>query len=258
MEIYQTIIYQPLYNLLIFLYNIIPGQDTGLAIIAITIIIRLIFYPLFVKQIKAQKAIQDVQPKIKELKEKYKDDKQKQSQAMMEFYKKNKVNPLSSCFPTLIQLPFLIAIYQVFRTGLGSNDFSLLYPFVSNPGSLNTIAFWGILDLAARSIPLALITGAVQFWQTKMMMGRNKPAKVKGSKDEDFGSIMSRQMTYIFPVFTVVIGISLPSGLVLYWLTTTLLMGLQQVYQIHKDKKKNEKEGGDKNTPIEAEAQEVK
>lgn len=236
LQLYNLVIYQPLYNALVFIYNIIPGHDIGLTIIAITIIIRLIFYPLFAKQIKAQKAIQDVQPQMNALKQKYKDDKQKQAQAMMEFYKKNKVNPLSSCLPTLIQLPFLIAIYQVFRSGLGSNDFSLLYPFVQNPGSLNTIAFWGLIDLSQRNIVLAVITGVVQFWQSKMMMAKTKPAKVKGSKDEDFGSVMSRQMTYIFPIFTVIIGISLPSGLILYWLITTLLMGLQQLYYRKKDK----------------------
>lgn len=243
--LYKLIIYQPLYNALVFIYNIIPGHDTGLAIIVITIIIRLIFYPLFVKQIKAQKAIQDVQPQLSAIKQKYKDDKQKQAQALMEFYKKNKVNPLSSCLPTLIQLPFLIAIYQVFRQGLGSNDFSLLYPFVQNPGALNTMAFWGLINLAERNIILAVITGIVQFWQSKMMMAKTKMAKVKGSKDEDIGSMMSKQMTYIFPVFTVIIGMSLPSGLILYWLVSTLLMGLQQLYISRKGKQPLVEEKGE-------------
>ena len=228
MQILIVIFYQPLLNLLIFIYNVVPGHDMGVAIIIITILIKLALYPFGTKSIKAQKAMSELQPKIDALKKEYKDDKQKQAQELMKLYKEEKISPFSSCLPLLIQLPFLIAIYQVFRVGLANGDLSLLYPFIHSPGTINTLAF-GFLDLSKSNWILALLAGAAQFWQAKMFVIKKPAIKSDGSKDENMMAMMNKQMLYMMPIVTIIIGISLPSGLVLYWLITTVVTALQQL-----------------------------
>ena len=227
---FTTIFYQPIYNLLIFLYNLAPGHDLGVAIILITLIIRLILYPFSKKAIKSQKELQTIQPEIEKIKEKYKDDKEKMAPELMALYKERKINPFSSCLPTLIQLPFLIALYQVFLNGLtkdnGKGD--LLYSFVQNPGQLNIMAF-GFINLASKNWIIAILAGAAQFWQSKMLMGK--------SQQTGMSKIMTNQMIYFMPIFTIVIGGNLPAGLTLYWLFTTLFSILQQ-YMVLGFKKK--------------------
>jgi YidC/Oxa1 family membrane protein insertase len=227
--LYHTILYQPLYNLLILFYNFIPWHDLGLAIILLTVLIKLILYPLSQQSIKAQKALQDLQPRIDELKVKFKDNKEAQAQEMMKLYKETKVNPFSSCLPLLVQIPFLIAVYQVFRTGLSSNHAELLYSFVSNPGTVNHL-FLGFMNLSTANIVLAIIAGAGQFLQTKMFMTKKPAIKSEGSKDENLMAEMNKSMMYFMPIMTIVIGASLPAGLTLYWVTMTLLTILQQYF----------------------------
>ena len=226
-ELYNVVLYQPIYNFLVFLYNVIPGHDIGLAIIALTIVVKLILLPFSMQGLKSQKALTDIQPKMEELKRKYKDDKEKLAAETMRLYKEQKVNPLSSCLPLLIQFPFLIAVYQAFRMGLSSPDANLLYSFIGNPGTINPISF-GFLDLAKANVFLAVLAGVAQFFQTKMLSTK-KPAKVtEGSKDENMLANMNKSMLYLMPVMTVIIGVSLPGGLTLYWFVTTVLTIVQQ------------------------------
>lgn len=237
-EFFNTILTQPLFNLLIFLYDFLPGTDIGLAIIALTILIKLALFPLSQQSIKGQKALQELQPKIEDLKKRYKDDKEKMAQEMMVLYKAEKVNPLSSCLPLLIQLPFLIAVFHVFNQGLQPDSLGMLYSFVPNPGTIDPISF-GFIDLSKSNIILAVITGLAQFWQTKMLIHKKQP-KVDGSKDEDMMAAMNKQMMYFMPGITIVIGSSLPAGLVLYWLLTTILTALQQKLIFNKKKKEEQ------------------
>lgn len=237
-SIYINFFYQPILNLLVFLYNAVPGNDLGVAIILLTIIIKLVLLPLSKKSIKSQKAMQDLQPKIEELKKKFKDNKEEMGRAMMELYKNNKVNPLSSCLPILIQLPFLIAVFRVFSVGLSNGTLDLIYPFLHNPGILNQIAF-GFVDLSAPNKVLAVMAGAAQFWQTKMMSTKRPQVIAKGSKDEDMMAMMNKQMLFMMPIITIVIGFSLPGGLTFYWLTTTLLTIAQQFFIFKKDNNQN-------------------
>ena len=109
--IFNELIYRPLFNSLVFFYNIIPGHDFGLAIIALTILIRFALYPLSQKAIKSQKALSEIQPKIKEIQKQHQNDRAQQTKAMMEFYQKNKINPFSGCLPLLIQFPVFIGLY---------------------------------------------------------------------------------------------------------------------------------------------------
>lgn len=237
MNVFHETLYRPLFNLLIWLYNVIPGADIGFAIIALTVIVKLILWPLTNASLKSQKALQDLQPKLDALKEEHKDDKEKLAKAMMELYSTEKVNPLSSCLPILVQIPILIALYRVLSDGLHVESLSALYAFVANPGSINEM-FLGIVNLGERSIPLAVLAGIFQFWQTKMLLARRPPKQVAGkpgAKDEEMLASMNQSMMYFMPVMTVVIGASLPGGLTLYWVAINVVSIIQQ-YMVFKKK----------------------
>lgn len=237
--LFKVIFYQPILNLLIFFYNLIPSHDLGLAIILLTIAIKLILYPLSKQSIKSQKALADIQPKLEELKKKYAGKREELARATMQLYKDNKVNPLSSCLPLLVQLPFLFAVFRVFRDfGNNGEILNYVYSFIARPESINSFGLFGLLDLSHPSRVLAVLAGAAQFWQTKMLSTKRPPAKTEGAKDEDFAAIMNKQMLYMMPLLTVVIGFSLPGGLSLYWFISTLLTVFQQLYMF---KKKNNK-----------------
>lgn len=241
--LFHTFVYQPIYNLLIFVYNIIP--DFGVAIIISTVLIKFLLIPLSKKQIESQKKMQELQPKIKEIQAKYKNEKEKQSRAMMEMYKESKTNPLSGCLPMIVQLIFLIAIYRVLfnisTAGLVVNNADL-YSFIANPGQINKM-FAGMVDLAAAidfsritisSLPhiaLVIMAAGAQFVQTKMMMNKKTTAvKVAKNEEADFSEIMTKQMLFLGPLLTLFIGIKFPAGLALYWLVSTAFMIAQQKY----------------------------
>ena len=222
LSIYNDIIYRPLLNLLVFFHNVIPGHDIGVVIVLLTILIRLILAPSFHKSLKSQKAMNELQPKLNEMREKHKDNKEAQAKAMMDLYKEHKINPLSSCLPLLIQLPILIGLYQVFRIALGGHDIVGLYSFIHSPGFINP-KFLGLVDLSKPSIAFGVVAGLAQFWQSKMMMpktpGQDATAKA-----------MQMQTTYVLPVISMVIALRLPAGLPLYWIVTTLFAVGQQYY----------------------------
>jgi YidC/Oxa1 family membrane protein insertase len=238
--LFELFLYQPIFNSFVGLYNVLP--DVGLVILVLTLVIKLGLYPLTKKSIAAQKSLADLQPKMEEMKKKYKDDQQKVAQETMKLYKDHKVNPFGSCLPLLIQLPIFLALYWVLRNGLGTPDFSLLYSFVPSPGSINPISL-GTFDLSKVSPVLALLAGGAQYWQAKMMQTRKPPAKAgDGGKDENMMAMMNKQMLYFMPVMTVVIGMTFPGGLALYWLLSTLSTAIQQWFMFRN--KKDDKNDG--------------
>ena len=223
---FNAVLYQPLFNVLVLLYNYIPGNDFGIAIIILTIFIRILFYSLNTKSIKSQKALSDIQPKIKEIQEKYKQDKEKQTKELMELYKKEKINPFSGCLPLLVQLPVLIALYRVFWRGFQPEQMVFLYSFVPRPEVFAT-TFLGIINLANPNVIIAVLAGIFQFFQTKMStpkLERNK------KRDSSLSGQMQKQMLYFMPIFTVLILFKLPSAIGVYWITTTLFTILQQYF----------------------------
>lgn len=235
-QLYTALIYQPLLNLLVFFYQYIPGNDIGVAIVALTIVVKIVLYPLSLQSIRSQKALQTLQPKLEELKQKHADNKEALALATMQLYKSEKINPLSSCLPLLVQLPFFFALFQVFQKGLKNEDLNLLYPFMSRPDAINPVSF-GVIDLAGTSIVLAVLAGLSQFVQSKMLVHTPQP-KVAGAKDESMTAIMNKQMLYMMPLMTIFIGSRLPAGLSFYWLVSTLLTILQQWFMFrNKDEK---------------------
>ena len=229
-SVFNLVLYQPLFNALVLLYEYIPGHDFGVAVIVLTILIKLVLYPLGAQAIRSQKSLSELQPKMKEIKEKFKQDKEQQTKAMMELYKREKVNPLSGCLPLLVQLPILIALFRVFWKGFGEEQMGALYSFVPYSGQIDT-TFLGLVNLGEASIILALLTGVVQFIQTKMVTPKQKSNR-KGPPD--FSQMMQKQMLYFFPVFTVFILWRLPAAIALYWLVTTLFTIGQQYIMLKK------------------------
>ncbi|MFH1291741.1 MAG: YidC/Oxa1 family membrane protein insertase [bacterium] len=242
-ELFHTILYQPIFNIFVGIYDFIPGHDVGMVIVLITILIRLALYPMTNKSIKAQRSLQELQPKMEAIKQKYKDDKQKQTQAIMELYKNNKVNPFGSCLPMLIQLPILIALYMVLRDGLTSTNLAQnLYAFIPDPGKINAMSL-GFFDMAKPNVVLAVLAGAAQYLQARTMVRKQAPKKAgDGAKDENMMAMMNKQMLYFMPVLTVIIGMRLPAGLTLYWFFSTILMASQQIW-LNKKKPDEEKDG---------------
>lgn len=241
---FHSLVFQPLYNILIFLYDIVPGKDFGIAIILITILLRVVLIPFYKKQIESQQKLQELQPQIKAIQEKYKHDKEKQTRETMEFYKKNNTNPFSGCLPLIVQLVFLIGIYNMLITisnnGLVVNA-NELYSFVPNPGKIKEL-FIGIIDLTKASPVLAILAAAAQYFQTKMLMAKQpKNSTTTNSDQPDITQMMSKQMLYLGPLLTLFIGIKFPAGLSLYWLTSTVFMLLQQIYMQGKKSEQQEK-----------------
>lgn len=236
--LFNEIFYKPLFNGLIFLYNIVPNHDMGVSIIILTIFIRLVLWPLTSKGIRSQKALAAIQPKIEELKKKFKDNKEAQAKALMALYSENKINPLAGILPLLIQIPIIFALWRVFLNS-ADYDFSLLYSFVDAPDAIQTV-FLGLFDLTKRSVLLAVIAGALQYFQTKMIMPSfAKATEGKPADTVNFSQIMSKQMLYFGPIISVVIFWTLPAALPLYWIIVTLATMLQQ-YLTNKDYGKNQ------------------
>ncbi|MBI2627041.1 MAG: membrane protein insertase YidC [Parcubacteria group bacterium] len=228
-NLFNQLLLTPFFSVLVFFYNTVAFGDFGVAIIMLTFLVRLVLSPLSYKALRSQKEMQELQPKLKELQEKYKNDKQALAQATMDLYKLHKVNPFSGCLPLLIQLPILIALYQVSIKGFSSEMLARVYSFIDQPDQINSISL-GFIDLTKKSWGLAIIAGFSQFIQSKLSLTKSVKIKEGGQKDQvkskesalDMQNMMQKQMLYFFPILTIVMSTSFPAGLPLYWIATTL------------------------------------
>lgn len=246
MQILFVLIYQPIYNALILLYSLFG--DFGIAIILLTLLIKFALIPLSRKQIESQKEMQELQPKIKELQKKFKDNKEELSKKTMALYREHKVNPAAGCLPLIIQMIVFITMYRVLINLSVDHILAIhpeqLYSFVSTPAELNKF-FLGFMNIAEPFAILAVITAAAQFYQLKMMQNKQNATikketdKKDTSSEPDFATIMQKQMLFIVPIMTLFIGLKFPSGLTIYWLTSTLFMIAQQWLVMHKEKQKS-------------------
>lgn len=228
-NLFNLVLYQPLFNALVFLYDYLPGRDFGIAVILLTVLIRVLLYPSMAKALKSQKALAELQPKIKKIQEDFKNDRERQARETMALYKKEKINPFGGCLPLFIQLPILIALYRVFWKGFEANELNNLYSFVPRPEQIDPNFLGGLINLSEPSIVLAAIAGASQFIQTwyQNKISPKSTSLSKGMADQ-FSGIMQKQMLYFFPVFTIFILWKLPSAIGLYWITTSLFSVIQQ------------------------------
>ncbi|OHA70036.1 MAG: hypothetical protein A3F15_00740 [Candidatus Wildermuthbacteria bacterium RIFCSPHIGHO2_12_FULL_40_12] len=238
---FHLLLYKPLFNVLVLLYQFLPGRDFGIAIISLTLLIKLALYPLGSESIKIQRAVQSIQPKIKELQKKYKQDRQKLAAETMDLYKKERINPFAGLFLSLVQIPILIALWRIFWGGFQPEKLADVYSFLPNPGLIDP-TFLGFLNLEKPSAILAVFAGISQFLQTKTMTPQTKKTKQEikvGDAGAQFSSIMEKQMLYFFPFLTVFILWKLPSALALYWLVTALFSVVQQSVLLRKNNNQN-------------------
>jgi len=227
-SLFETILYQPIFNLFVALYTLIP--DVGAVVFILTVAIKGGLYPLTKSSLQAQQGLKKIQPKLKKIKEKY-DDQQKVAEKTMELYKEHDVNPLSSCLPILIQIPVFIALYWVLRNGLGTSDFHLLYSFVPNPGHINPVSM-GLVDLGkSGNVILAALAAIAQYLQTKMMnpgaSQQTQQEGEEGAEKANMMSMMTKQMKYVMPFMMFFIGYTLPAGVALYIFFSTGTTAIQ-------------------------------
>ena len=235
-KIWMSGIYQPIYNYLMLLVSIIPGNSLGAAIILLTLILRGFLFIPSQKAMKSQKQMAKIQPKLNHIKEKYKDDQQKVAAETMKIWKDNKVNPLNSCLPLLIQFPILIGLFYVIQQGLNPDKTFLLYSFLADFDFSNIQTnFLSILELTKPNIyVLPLVIGGLQFFQLKLSLHLNEKKKdgKDGKKKKPEGpdpQQIQKMMMYFMPVLIAVFTASLPAGVGLYWGTSTLFGIGQQI-----------------------------
>ena len=211
-SIFNTILYQPLFNLLLFIYQTVSFHDLGIAIIILTILIRLVLYPIFYKGAKDQAIMQRIAPKLKEIQDKHKHDKEKQVEATLALYKEHKVNPFSSLLLLLVQLPILIALFKVFSSG------------IKGVSGLNFLSL-GFINLISTNVVIVAVAAIAQYWQSKLTIVKSSKSAKNLTPTERIG----RQMMFVGPLLTIIILVRLPSALGLYWLTTSIFSAIQQI-----------------------------
>jgi YidC/Oxa1 family membrane protein insertase len=241
-NIFNVVLYKPLYNALIGFIGTFPWIDAGIVVILFTLLIKLILFPLSQKSVRSQIEMKKIQPEIDEIKLKYKDNKQEQALKTMNLYKEKGVNPFSGIFLTLIQFPILIALYMVFyKGGLSQVHTDVLYSFIKAPEHINTM-FLGLFDITQKNTILAVVVAVGQYLQIRFTMPaakNNPPATSTGGeggdkKDTSFqgelAKSMSMQMKYVMPVFMFFIARSFASLVSLYLITSSVFAVGQELY----------------------------
>ncbi|MFJ8466444.1 membrane protein insertase YidC [Streptomyces swartbergensis] len=231
-------------------YGALFGPDTGwawgLSIVSLVILIRICLIPLFVKQIKATRAMQTLQPEMKKIQERYKNDKQRQSEEMMKLYKDTGTNPLSSCLPILAQSPFFFALYHVLNS-IASNDTigvinssllesaqkahivgaPLAVKFTDSASKVEALGA-SLTDVRVVTAVMIVLMSASQFFTQRQLMTKNVDTTVKTPFMQQ-----QKMLMYVFPIMFAVFGINFPVGVLVYWLTTNVWTMGQQMYVIH-------------------------
>lgn len=227
-NIFDAVVYYPIYNALVYFVDIIPTHDIGIAVIIVTILVRIVLYPVAKRAITSQMAMKQVAPEIEELKKKYKDKPEEQAKATFALYKERGIRPFSGFLMLLIQLPILLGLYWVFALGgFPQVNAEYLYSFVPMPGSVN-MEFLGLIDMGSRSLVLAILATATQFLYTRLSMGpRGSMTAMEGvesSFSKDMAKSLDIQARYVLPLIVGVIGLTLPAVVPLYMLTANIFM----------------------------------
>lgn len=284
MSFFDLILVQPIFNILVFIYGVIPGHDFGIALILFTVLIRLLLWPLIKKQLHQTKVMRQIQPELKRIKQRAAGNKQVEAQLMMELYRERGVNPFGSIGVLLLQLPVFIALYGVVRliTENSHNIPKYTYgvldqlPFVKqlteNPSSFND-SLLGIVNLSRHAIDpsgvywpiliLAILAATLQFFQSKQLLpeaekGRKlrdmlkEQASGKKIDQAEMSALMSNRMIYLFPLLTFFISIYLAGALVLYLATTSAFAIFQQARILNRDTEELEKLSEDTKTSSKA------
>ncbi len=233
-SVWNTLLYEPFLNFLALIVSVVPWGDLGIAIIILTIVIKIILYPLSKKSIEGQMKLKVLEPELAKIRNSGK-SKEEQARLTFELYKKNNTNPFSGCLLILIQIPVIFALYYVFFKGLNFNTESL-YSFIPKPENLNTY-FLGVIDLSGKSLILAILAGLSQFLQAYVMpIGGNTNTAGQSDFMQSFAKSMQVQMKYVFPIAVVFISYNISGAIALYWIVSNLFAAGQHVYLNKKQK----------------------
>ncbi|HVY73088.1 MAG TPA: YidC/Oxa1 family membrane protein insertase [Candidatus Paceibacterota bacterium] len=227
---FHTFLINPIYNAFIYLIGVMPHGDVGLAIIAATLLIRIIFFPLFASSIRTQMGMQAIQGELDEINKKYKDKAEERGRKTMELFREHKVRPLSAFFALLVQIPVFIALYYAFfHVGLPVVATNLLYSFVHAPAVIGT-NFFGIMNLlAAHNIVLALIVGLLQYAVVRLSLVRTAKPKNASSNPKDQAQALQQQlMLYFLPALIAFASYSLPAAAGLYFAAGSVISLAQE------------------------------
>ena len=230
-SLFHTFFYNPIYNALVALVSFVPGSDVGVAIIILTIVIRLVLLPFSLSAARTQRAMKILEPKIKELKEKHKGDKEKEALETLALYKEAKVNPFTSILTVFIQIPILLALYFVFLyEPFTTVNTARLYAMTPIPGSIS-LYFLGFISVMGKSIVLAVLAGLSQFLQAHLALsGTMKPSKGATGMSGDFQRVMALQLKFVFPFIIATISYTTSGAIALYFITTNMAGALQELY----------------------------
>lgn len=229
-NVWNAILYHPLLNALAFLVSVIPGGDVGIAVIVLTLLVKIILFPLSQKSIESQAEMNILAPELNRIKTGG-GSKEEQAKQTFDLYKKHNTNPFSGCLLVLVQIPIIFALYYVFYKGINFQS-GLLYSFIHVPEHANMI-FLGIINIGAKSLPLAILAGISQYLQAHYMPKPAPSGNTGGSSSsfsESFAKSMQMQMKYIFPFIVAFIAYSISGAVALYWITSNLFMVGQQIY----------------------------
>jgi len=230
-SIFHTVIYNPIYNALVYFVDVAPWHDVGLAVIIVTILVRIVIFPLSKRAIKAQMDMKRIAPDIEQLKKKYKDKPEEQGRAIFALYRERKVSPFAGLLLLLVQLPILLGLYFVFaRGGLPAIDTSILYSFVPSPSQVN-MEFLGLIDMGGKSFVLAALAGITQFIYTRLSMGpRGEKAATEATFSSDMARTFDLQARYMLPIMVAGIAYFIAAAAPLYWLTSNVFMIGQEYF----------------------------
>lgn len=227
-SLFHNLLYVPIYNLLIFFVDIVPNGDVGIAVILATVVVKLIIAPFSISAVKTQRRMKFVEPQMKEIREKYKGDREKLALETLSLYKNNGIRPFASIFATFLQLPIIIALYLVFRhEHLLSPNTSLIYHFVALPTHISPL-FLGIFATTGHTIVLALVAAGFQFLQAYITIP--VPEKDKNATStEEFARAMSLQSRFMLPLLIGFIAYT-TGALALYFITSSIVGIIQEYY----------------------------
>ena len=225
--LFHAVFYNPIYNALVALIALVPWGDVGVAVIILTVIIRLILLPFSISAARTQRAMKMLEPKIKTLKETHKDDKEREAIETLALYKEAKVNPFASILMVFIQIPVLLALYWVFRyESFTIVNTALVYAFTPLPHTVS-LEFLGFVSVMGKSLVLAVLAGLTQLLQAHMALsGTMKPSP--DAKKGDFQSIIGMQLKYVFPFLIAAISYTTSGAIALYFIATNLAGAVQE------------------------------
>ena len=225
-NLFHSVFYDPIYNALVALVAVIPGGDVGVAVIVITIGIRIILLPFSLAASRAGRAMKALEPRIKELKEKHKGDKERAALETWALYRESRVNPFAGLLTMLVQLPVLLALFWVFTyEPFISINMERLYALTPIPTHVS-MEFLGILSVAGASIFLAVLAGATQYLQAYLALAGTGSGSA--GAQGDFQRMMNVQLKYVFPILVAVISYTTSGAVALYLITTNLAGALQE------------------------------